>query len=192
MTAQEFYQQIADTLLNAGIEEMLRDFYKDETDVAFDPHSCMPYGFQQVASQSRNAIDSMVPAEVTLPVPTWQPFVSSAPPPSSGSSSPKFKVGDRVRNTDGDEGIVTNISGYFCTVQSDWGITLFWDLTTLTLITVDTTPKGAVTNATIAAWGVASQDRRSQLKSEGRCQVCGELLPMSIHGLGGCPVHGGL
>ena len=41
------------------------------------------------------------------------------------------------------------------------------------------------------AWSYAGeyQSKREERKREGRCEECGALLPMSIHGLGECPSH---
>jgi hypothetical protein len=37
------------------------------------------------------------------------------------------------------------------------------------------------------AW--VDDKQRATWKAEGKCETCGELLPMSIHGLGECPKH---
>lgn len=50
-------------------------------------------------------------------------------------------------------------------------------------------------NATMDGFWIGESDSeekkklREQRKKEGRCQECGDLLPMSIHGLLDCPKH---
>lgn len=34
-----------------------------------------------------------------------------------------------------------------------------------------------------------NKEVKAKRKAEGRCEECGELLPMSVHGLGECPQH---
>lgn len=43
-------------------------------------------------------------------------------------------------------------------------------------------------SASGSSWGVSEEDKKKR-KEEGRCETCGELRPMSIHGLLDCPEH---
>jgi hypothetical protein len=39
----------------------------------------------------------------------------------------------------------------------------------------------------IGSW--ITEEQQAKWRAEGRCESCGDLLPMSIHGLGECPKH---
>ncbi len=45
-------------------------------------------------------------------------------------------------------------------------------------------------NQTMPEWFFGSnEEQKKKWKEEGKCEECGLLLPMSIHGLGDCPQH---
>ena len=59
----------------------------------------------------------------------------------------------------------------------------------LTTTTVKLPPGQQIDWGNLPLTGWVNDEQRAKWKEEGKCEECGTLLPMSIHGLCECPSH---
>jgi hypothetical protein len=108
-----------------------------------------------------------------------------------------IKVGDDVEIIDGHmagtKGKVTSAyaNGYQVEAITDSGLAYTLFVSSKEVKKIDPTPQTLPTGSTPAWWNTdyPSEEERQLRKENGCCLKCGDLLPMSVWGLGDCPKH---
>ena len=145
-------------------------------------------------------VDIEWPKPLLVKRPTWSNVPPAAPP-----TGPRFKVGDQI-NVKNDKpllgincfdiGIITRVfkGGPDITYEIEFDLLVIGQFTAffkeIEIESAIQLHKSASLPVGMNAWSMGpTPAERIQRKDSGCCEQCGQLLPMSIHGLLACPLH---